>query len=91
MSLAANNLPGTTKTIGDIKKLLTNEFQKPISEDQYMNDMIYIRQKTREYVWEIDQIFKRLNGKMKCVMKNMQHRHLLVNSLLPHLKYPSRQ
>jgi ribosomal protein L9 len=28
---------------------------------------------------------------MKYVMTNMQHRHLFVNSLLPHLKYPLRQ
>jgi hypothetical protein len=31
MSLATNNPPRTTKTIGDIKKLLINEFQKPSS------------------------------------------------------------
>ena len=58
MSLAANNLPGTTKTIGDIKNILINEFQKPSSEDKYMNEMIEIREKPREYVWEIYQRFK---------------------------------
>jgi hypothetical protein len=46
------------RTLVDIKKLLINEFQKPISEDQYMNEMIEIRQKPRESVWEIDQRFK---------------------------------
>jgi hypothetical protein len=45
MSLATNNPPGTIKTIADIKKLMINEFQKPSSEDQYMNEMIKIRQK----------------------------------------------
>jgi hypothetical protein len=88
MSLAANSLPGTTRTIGDIKKLLMNEFQKTSSEDQYMNEMIEIIQKPGEYVWEIDYIFKRLKGKIKYVMTDMHHRHLFVNSLLPHLKYP---
>jgi hypothetical protein len=58
MSLAANSPPGTTRMIGDIKKLLINEFQKPSSEDQYMNEMIEIRQKPGESVWEIDQRFK---------------------------------
>jgi hypothetical protein len=58
MILAANSLPGTTRTIGDIKNLLINEFQKPSSEDQYMNEMIEIRQKPGESVWEIDQRFK---------------------------------
>jgi hypothetical protein len=91
MSLATNNLPRTTRTIGDIKKLLINEFQKPSSKDQYMNEMIEIRQKPRESIWEIDHRFKRLKGKMKYVMTDMQHRHLFTNSLLPHLKYPLRQ
>jgi hypothetical protein len=34
MILATNSLPRTTKTIGDIKKLLINEFRKPSSKDQ---------------------------------------------------------
>jgi hypothetical protein len=50
MSLATNNPPGTTIMIADIKKLLINEFQKPSSEDQYMNEMIEIRQKPGESV-----------------------------------------
>jgi hypothetical protein len=71
MSLAANSPPRTTRTIRDIKKLLINEFQNPSSEDQYMNEMIEIRQKPGEFVWEINQRFKRLKGKIKYVMKNM--------------------
>jgi hypothetical protein len=39
MSLAANSLSGTTRMIGDIKKLLINEFQKPTLEDRYMNEI----------------------------------------------------
>jgi hypothetical protein len=50
MSLAANSPPGATRMIVDIKKLLINEFQKPSSEDQYMNEMIVIRHKPGEYV-----------------------------------------
>jgi hypothetical protein len=45
MSLVVNSPPGTTRMITDVKKLLINEFQKPSSEDQYMNEMIEIRQK----------------------------------------------
>jgi hypothetical protein len=30
-------------------------------------------------------------GKTKIPYDKMQHRHLFVNSLLPHLKYPLRQ
>ena len=54
MILAANNPPGTTRTIADIKKLRINEFQKLSSEDQYMNEMIEIKQKPGEFVWDID-------------------------------------
>jgi hypothetical protein len=58
MSLDTNSAPGMTRTLADIKKLLINEFQKLSLEDQYMNEMIKIRQKPGESVWEIDQIFK---------------------------------
>jgi hypothetical protein len=53
-----NNPPRTTKTIAEIKKVLINGFHKPSSKDQYMNEMIEIRQKPREFIWEIDQRFK---------------------------------
>jgi hypothetical protein len=88
MSLDTNSVPRMTRTLDDIKKLLINEFQNPSSEDQYMNEMIEIRQKPGESVWEIDQRFKQLKGKLKYLMTNMQHRHMFVNSLVPHLKYP---
>jgi hypothetical protein len=91
MILAVNIPPGLTRTIVYVKKLLINKFQKPSSEDQYMNEMIEIRQKLGESFWEIDHRFKCLKGKLKYVMTDMQHRHLFVNSLLAHLKYPSRQ
>jgi len=58
MSLDMNNSPGMTRTLDDIKKLLISEIQKPISEDQYMNEMIEIRQKPGESVWDIDERFK---------------------------------
>jgi hypothetical protein len=47
MSLDINSPLGVTKTIVDVKKILINEFQKPISEVQYMNEIIEIRKKTR--------------------------------------------
>jgi hypothetical protein len=79
MSLVVNNPLGVTRTIADVKKLLINEFRKPSSEDQYMNEMIEIRQKPGDFFWEIDQRFKWLNGKLKYVMTDMQHRHVFLN------------
>jgi hypothetical protein len=91
MNLVVNNPSGTTRTIENVKKILINEFQNPSLEYQYMNEMIEIRQKLGEFFWEIDHRFKWLKGKLKHVMTDMQHRHLFVNSLLPHMKYPLRQ
>jgi hypothetical protein len=56
-----------------------------------MNEMIKIRQKPGEYGWDIYQRFKWLKVKLKYVMTAMQRKHIFVNSLLPHLKYPLRQ
>jgi hypothetical protein len=73
MILAMNNSPRKTRKIVDIKTLLINKFQKPISEDQYMNEMIEIRKKLGESIWEINQRFKKLKGKLKYLMTDMHH------------------
>jgi hypothetical protein len=91
MSLDLNNAHGMTRKLTDINKRLINEFQKPILEDQCMNEMIEIRQKPGESSWEIGQRFKRMKGKLRYAMIGMQHRHMFVKYLLPHLKYPLRQ
>jgi hypothetical protein len=56
-----------------------------------MNNMIEIKQKIGELVWEIIQKFKRLKGKLKYPITDMQHRNLFIISLFPHLKYPLRK
>jgi hypothetical protein len=91
MSLDVNSPPRVTRTIADVKKLLINEFQKPSSKDHFMKEMIEIRKKPGESIWEIDHRFKRLKGKLKYAISDMQNMNLFVNSLLPHLKYPLRQ
>jgi hypothetical protein len=76
MSLDVNNPQGVPKTIADVKKILVNEFHKSISEDQYMNEIIEIRKKPGESVWEIYHRFKRLKGTLKYAITDMQHRHI---------------
>jgi hypothetical protein len=51
-----------------------------------MNEMIEIKQNPCESVWEVDQTFKRLNGKLNYPITDMQHKKLFVNSLLTHFK-----
>jgi hypothetical protein len=80
-----------SRTVEDIKKALINEFQRTKSEDLFMNEMIEVRQKPRGSIWDIDQKFKTLKGKLKYPISDMQHRQLFINSLLPQFKYPFRQ
>jgi hypothetical protein len=91
MGLATNYLTRVPTNVVEVNKKLINEFQKPSSEDQFMNEMIAIKKKLGESVWEVEQKFKRLKGKLKYPITDMQHILLFVNSLLPHLKYPLRQ
>jgi hypothetical protein len=56
-----------------------------------MNEMTDIKQKLGESVWEVDQKFKRLKGKLKYTIIDTQHRHFFFNFVFPHLKYPLRQ
>jgi hypothetical protein len=56
-----------------------------------MNEMIEIKKKLGDSVWDIDHNFKRLNGKLKYPIIDMKHKHLFVNSLLAQMKYPLRK
>jgi len=91
MGLSTNNPTRTSTTVEDVKRKLINKFQKPSSKEYFMNEMIEIKKKLGESVWEVDQKFKRLKGKLKYTITDTQHTHLFVNYLLPHLKYPLRQ
>jgi hypothetical protein len=50
MGLSTNNPMGTPTIVADVKRKLINEFQKPCSEDQFMNEMIEIKQKLGESI-----------------------------------------
>jgi hypothetical protein len=56
-----------------------------------MNEMIEVRKKPREYVWDINKKFNTLKGKLRYPNSDMKHIQLCINSMLPHFKYPLRQ
>jgi hypothetical protein len=91
MGLATNNSMGEPTTVAKVKRKLINEFWKPSLGNQFMNEMIDIKHKLGELIWEVDQNFKRLKGKLKYSITDMHHRHFFVKYLLSHLKYPLRQ
>jgi hypothetical protein len=90
MGLTTNNPMVSHTTVAEVKRQLINEFQKPSSENKFMNEMKEIKQKPGESVWEVEQTFKIIKGKLNYPITDTQHRHLFVNSLFSHLKYPLR-
>lgn len=47
MGITTNNPMGVPITVVEVKRKLINEFQKPRAEDQFMNEMIEIKQKPK--------------------------------------------
>ena len=88
MSLTTNNTWGAPEKVAVIKQEFITEFHRPKLEDQFMNEMVEVRKKERESVWDIDQNFKKLKDKLKYPIFGMQHKQLFINYLLPHFKYP---
>jgi hypothetical protein len=54
MGLTVNSPQGSPTIVVDVKKAFINEFKKPSLEDQFMNEMIDIKLKAGESVWEVD-------------------------------------
>jgi hypothetical protein len=75
MGISTNNPTGKPTTVAYVKRQLINEFQKPSSKDQFMKEMTEIKQKPGELVWEVDQKFKRLKGKLKYTITDTHHIH----------------
>jgi hypothetical protein len=50
MGLTVNNPMGAPTTIAEVKRKLINEFHKPSSEDQFMNNMIKIKHNPGESI-----------------------------------------
>ena len=73
MNLTVKNPQGEPGTVAKIKQELITEFQRPKLEDQYMNEMIEVRKKPRESIWDIDNKFKTLKGKLKYPIFDMHY------------------
>jgi RNase P/RNase MRP subunit POP5 len=48
------NTQGVSGTVKEIKHAFIIDFQRPKLEDQFMNEMIEVRQKPGDSVWDID-------------------------------------
>ena len=51
---------GKTRTLAEVRAMLSSEFKKPKSKSQCITELKEIKQKPTESVWEFDQKFKTL-------------------------------
>jgi hypothetical protein len=79
------------KPLNEINNTLITEFKKPKSESQCITELKEIKQKVVELVWEFDQRFKTLTGRLTFQIPDEQNKEWFIASLLPHIRVPLMQ
>jgi hypothetical protein len=74
------------KPLNEIKNTLTVEFKKPKSKSQCITELKEIKQKVVEPVWEFDQRFKTLTGRLTFQIPDEQNKYWFIAAILPHIK-----
>jgi hypothetical protein len=74
--------------LNEIKNTLIVEFKKPKSESQCIIELKEIKKKVAEPVWEFDQRFKTLTGRLTFKILDEQNKEWFIVSLLPHIRVP---
>jgi hypothetical protein len=74
-----------------IKNALIAEFKKPKSESQCIIELKEIKQKVAEPIWEFDQRFKTLVGRLTFQIPDEKNKEWFIVSLLPHIRVPLMQ
>jgi hypothetical protein len=83
--------PAQPKTLNEINNMLIVEFKKPKSESQCITELKEIKQKVAEPVWEFDQRFKTLTGRLTFKIPDEQNKEWFIVALLPHIRVPLMQ
>jgi hypothetical protein len=79
------------KPLNEIKNVLIAEFKKPKSESQCITELKEIKKKVAEPVWEFDQRFKTLTGRLTFQIPDEQNKEWFIAALLPHIRVPLMQ
>jgi hypothetical protein len=77
--------------LNDIKTALSAEFKKPKLESQFIRELKEIKQRVAELVWEFDQRFKTLTGRLSFQIPDEHNKEWFIASLLPHNRVPLMQ
>jgi hypothetical protein len=72
----------------EITQELLKEFKKPKSKSQYITKLKEMKQVQTKFVWEFDQRFKFVMGRLTFKIIDQQHREWLIVGLLPHIHGP---
>jgi hypothetical protein len=73
-------------TLVEIRQALFKEFKNPKSKSQYITKLNEIKQVQMKSVWDLDQRFKDLMGRMTFQIPDKQNRELFITRLLPHIR-----
>jgi hypothetical protein len=82
---------GQSRTLAEIGQALLKEFWKLKSESQYITELKEIKQVQNETVWDYDQRFKDVMGRLTFHIPDEQHREWFIAGLLPHIRCPLTQ
>jgi hypothetical protein len=77
--------------MNDINTMLSAEFKKPKSELQCITRLKEIKKKVTEPIWEFDQRFKNLTGRLRFQIPDEQNKEWFIATLLPHIRVPLMQ
>jgi hypothetical protein len=76
------------KPLNEIKNTLMAEFKKPKSKSQCITYLKEIKKKVDEPVWEFDQRFKTITGRLNFKIPNEKNEEWFIAALLPHIRVP---
>jgi hypothetical protein len=88
MKLQSITPTGQARTLAEIKKALLKEFKNPKSESQYITELKEIKQVQTESIWDFDQRFKDVMGRLTFQIPDQQHQEWFIAGLLPHIRRP---
>jgi hypothetical protein len=79
------------KPLNEIKNALIVEFKKPNLQSQCITELKEIKQRVAEPVWEFDQRFKTLTGRLTFQIPDEHKKEWFIIVLLPHIRVPLMQ
>jgi hypothetical protein len=79
------------KLLNEIKNALIVEFKKPKSESQCITELKEIKKKVAKPIWEFDQRFKTLTGRLTFQIPDEKNKEWSITALLPHIRVPLMQ